>query len=69
MNMTVSLKIRVIILAIIALTPFKTIGIGQTTDPIVIENALRGNEYQETMIIINTLKQLSPKSVVLLKNQ
>ncbi|MCK5476148.1 MAG: hypothetical protein KAI71_06235 [Candidatus Pacebacteria bacterium] len=42
-----------VLLAGQALTVF---AIGQTTDPIVIKNALRGNEYQRTMIIINTEK-------------
>lgn len=44
------------VVMIAALMPLKTFGIGQTTDPIVIKNALRGNEYQQNMIIINTEK-------------
>ena len=30
--------------------------IGQTTNPIIIKNALRGNEYHQTMIVVNTEK-------------
>lgn len=48
--------LRIAVLAIVAFIPLEALGIGQTTDPIYIENALRGNEYQETMIIINTEK-------------
>jgi hypothetical protein len=42
-----------VLLAGQALTVF---AIGQTTNPIVIKNALRGNEYHQTMIIVNTEK-------------
>lgn len=36
--------------------PITAGAIGQTTDPIVINNALRGKEYQQTMIVVNTEK-------------
>lgn len=36
--------------------PHLAFAIGQTTEPIDIKNALRGKEYQETMIVINTEK-------------
>lgn len=35
------------------ISPVAVLAIGQTTDPIVIENALRGVELQQEMIIIN----------------
>ncbi len=47
---------RNIFLGIIGLflaLPVMVLAIGQTTGPIVIDNALRGSEIQETMIIIN----------------
>ncbi len=40
----------------LASQPLTVFAIGQTTGPIVIQNALRGNEYQQTMTIINTEK-------------
>lgn len=46
----------VAVFVVAALIPIETLGIGQTTDPIAIKNALRGNEYQQTMIIVNTEK-------------
>ena len=55
---------RNIFLGIIGLflaLPVMVLAIGQTTGPIVIDNALRGSEIQETMIIISisTAKYLS----------
>lgn len=53
--------VRNLICAIFMITitvlPFKIFAIGQTTDPIVIKNAVRGNEYQKTMTVINTEKK------------
>lgn len=42
-----------------ALLPEKVYAIGQTTDPIIIRNAVRGNDYQRTMTVINTEKKSS----------
>lgn len=44
------------IFSIASLIPIEIFAIGQTTEPIVITNALRSGEYQQTMIIINTEK-------------
>ena len=52
-----------LVVIFLASNPVAVFAIGQTTDPIVIENALRGNEYQRTMIIINTEKSDSQMSV------
>lgn len=49
--------ISFIILAAIIVLPLKTFAIGQTTDPIILKNAMRGKEYQQTMIVINTEKK------------
>lgn len=46
----------------LSIMPNLALGIGQTTDPIEIKNALRGKEYQETMIVINTDKTNSTVS-------
>ncbi len=45
------------LLAVVAFFPQGAFGIGQTTDPIVIKDAMRGKEYQENMIVINTEKE------------
>lgn len=45
------------LLIIVVFFPKVVFGIGQTTDPIVIKDAIRGKEYQETMIVINTERQ------------
>lgn len=42
------------LLALLGITPMSALAIGQVTDPIVINDALRGEEFQEEMIIINT---------------
>ena len=41
------------ILGLFLIVPVVVLAIGQTTDPIVIENALRGGEFQKTMIVLN----------------
>ncbi|MDO8669376.1 MAG: hypothetical protein Q7K65_03730 [Candidatus Buchananbacteria bacterium] len=47
---------RTLIFGVIGLflaLPMIVLAIGQTTNPIIIDNALRGGEFQETLIIIN----------------
>ena len=46
--------ISLVILTILTVQTTDVFAFGQMTEPIVIENALRGNEYQETLIIVNT---------------
>ena len=43
-----------IFLFILAIFPFSASALGLVTEPILVENALRGNEYQETLIMVNT---------------
>lgn len=38
---------------LLLVSPLMASAIGQTTDPIVIDNALRGGEFQKTMIVVN----------------
>lgn len=51
-------KIIMVFFAILLVlcAPVMARAIGQTTDPIVISNALRGKEYLQTMIVVNTEK-------------
>lgn len=41
-------------LALVGMMPWSVLAIGQVTDPIVIDDALRGEEFQEEVIIMNT---------------
>lgn len=50
-NIAVGLSI---ILLFSALAPLKTQAIGQISKPIVIKDALRGNSYQEEIVVFNT---------------
>lgn len=43
-------------LAFLFVFPQMAFGIGQTTDPIIIDNALRGQTFQKEVIIVNTEK-------------
>lgn len=47
-------KILIGFCSFLLLFPIITMAIGQTTEPIVMENALRGEEFEQQMIIINT---------------
>ncbi|MFC1622649.1 hypothetical protein ACFL1Y_01485 [Patescibacteria group bacterium] len=44
-------------ISIILILPLNVLAIGQITEPIVIENALRGEDFQDTLVIINTEDQ------------
>lgn len=48
-------KIIVLIFILtILFSPLSVLALGQMTEPIIITNALRGNEYQELLIVVNT---------------
>ncbi len=47
------LTIVLVLFSILAL-PMVSFAIGQVTEPIIVENALRGSEFEETLNIINT---------------
>lgn len=49
--------IVIILLALAAILPARTDAIGQISKPIVIKDALRGQDYQEEMVIFNTEKR------------
>lgn len=48
---------RVLLLTAIFAIPLAVFAIGQVTDPIIIKNALRGKEYQQTLIVVNSDKE------------
>ncbi len=45
--------------ALLCIFPPSAFGIGQTTDPIIINDALRGGTFQKEMIVVNTDKEAS----------
>ncbi|MFH1412879.1 MAG: hypothetical protein ABIG10_02520 [bacterium] len=50
-------KLNILILAIIALFPLQVLALAQITKPIVIDNALRGQEFSQTLTLINSKDQ------------
>lgn len=47
----------IVLSAVLAVLPQSAFGIGQTTDPVIINDALRGGTFQKEMIVINTDKE------------
>ena len=61
MTKQIKIFINFFILSLFILTffPFSAQAIGLVTQPVNIENALRGSEYEETLIIVNTESKIS----------
>jgi uncharacterized membrane protein len=60
-------KIMIGVVAFIAMSSVfsqETFGIGQTTDPIIISDALRGQTFQKEVIVINTEKEPATVEIV-----
>lgn len=52
-NKIVFISLSIFILAIVFFMPFATIAITQVANPIVFNNAIKGESYYETLILIN----------------
>lgn len=53
-----------VIFAFLLVLPQAVLGIGQTTDPIIINDALRGQTFQKEIIVVNTEKTESVIAVM-----